>query len=112
MKKLAILLLSVMAVVAAQAIVPTHYWSYAITDGGETVVTAVSPLLSGDVTVPSSFDGHSTTGIESGAFTGCEKITSIVVPTNIMNIGSGAFADDIVIFRVHRKNSTLPQDLQ
>lgn len=47
--------------------------------------------ISGEIIIPSTYEGQYVTVISERAFTGCNKITSLVVPDSVIQIGFGAF---------------------
>ena len=54
-------------------------------------VRASDEYVSGLVTIPPKYNNIPVTVIGDGAFTGCEDITGVVIPTSITNIGDYAF---------------------
>lgn len=62
-------------------------------DGGWAV--SVNPdsrdSLSGDIVIPSEYQGNPVKTIPEGAFNGCAKIRSVTVPDSVTGIGYGAF---------------------
>lgn len=47
--------------------------------------------LAGDIELPASYNGKNVTVISKEAFKGCQKITSIIIPTTVTSIGENAF---------------------
>ena len=45
----------------------------------------------GNVVVPSSIDGKKVTSIGKNAFSGCKKLTNIIIPDSVKNINENAF---------------------
>ncbi len=54
-------------------------------------VAKCSPDAEGEVVIPSEYAGVPVTMIASGAFSGCEGITSVTVPDTIKSLPSGCF---------------------
>ncbi len=52
------------------------------------------------VVIPETIDGGSVTSIGSGAFSNCERIRSIKIPSSVTSIGDGAFSgcDNLTIY--------------
>ncbi len=55
-------------------------------------VKAKDTSISGDLVIPSEFNGQKITTIPKDAFKGCSQITSIVVPDSVLTINDGAFS--------------------
>lgn len=71
-------------------------YSYLINENGTISIAAnahSSVSLSGNVTLPSSLDGRTVTGICKNGFSDQENITVVSVPDTITDIGSLAFAN-------------------
>ena len=70
-------------------------WTYDASDilmfeGG--TVYAKSTSISGEIVIPSTWNGVTITAIKSAGFVGCNQITKIVVPSTVSSIPSGCFA--------------------
>ena len=76
-------------------------------DGESCTVTAAHASLSGDVKIPSEHGGLAVTAIGKEAFFGCEKITSVTVPSGVTDIGDLAFARCSALEKI-----TLSEDVQ
>ena len=59
--------------------------------------------LTGDIVLPSEYQGQSVTTIPEGAFADCSGITSLTVPDSVTSIGGGAFSGCIKL-----QSMTLP----
>ena len=73
-----------------------YTWTYSISDSGLATIgngkdVAVEPAPIGDFLIPEEIGGYSVSGIGDHAFTGCEALTSITIPSNVTSIGHGAF---------------------
>lgn len=55
--------------------------------------TAIPRNTSGAITIPPSLDGYPVTAIGDGAFTECEGLTSVTIPSGVVSIGEDAFSD-------------------
>lgn len=65
-------------------------FTYTVTDNKATI-TKVDTITGDDVTIPSTLDDYTVTGIGVSAFYDCNKITSITIPNSITTIGESAF---------------------
>ena len=52
---------------------------------------AVSPMPTGNVSIPASLGGVKVTGIGEHAFFGCSRLTSVTIPSGVKSIDNGAF---------------------
>ena len=76
-------------------------WTYTVS-GGSATITDVPTYIPNQVEIPQSLNGYQVTGIDSWAFSGCNRIKSINIPSSVTRIGNGAFSGcssltDIVI---------------
>ena len=60
---------------------------------GKAVITDCNIAVMGEYTVPSKIDGYSVVKISDYAFSGCDQLTSIVIPEGVTSVGSYAFAE-------------------
>lgn len=64
--------------------------------GGEAEVIRNTPLYSGDVVIPSSFNyqgiTYNVTSIGRSAFSECRGLTSVTIPDSVTSIESNTFA--------------------
>lgn len=63
-------------------------WQY---QNGRIVVPYDMSKMVGEIVIPSEVNGNAITGIAPQCFSGCDKITSIIVPNSVTSIGEGAF---------------------
>jgi len=73
-----------------------YTWTYRITDDTAEIynnnVIAVSPSLTGAVTIPETLGGKPVTSIGWSAFNYCRGLTSVTIPNSVTNIGIVCFA--------------------
>ena len=109
MKKLLMALTAAFAAITLMADTWTdpdtsYTWTYTINGGRAEIENgtspAISPLPSGDVTVPSTLGGKSVMTIGSYAFTGCTGLTEIEIPASVMTIRYNAFDNCSGLMRV------------
>ncbi len=60
--------------------------------GKNAVITAYKGSGEGELTIPSTLDGYTVTGIYVKAFANCNKLTSVTVPDTVTSIEVGAFS--------------------
>ena len=72
-----------------------YTWSYRVVDGKAEIwnddACAVSPALSGTVTIPSSLGGYAVAKIGKYAFKNCSGLARVTIPAGVTEIGYGAF---------------------
>ena len=76
-----------------------YTWSYRVKNGEAEIVAekdgkfscAVSPSLTGEVKIPLTLGGAKVTRIGQAAFKGCNKMTSVTIPSDVKNIAEWAF---------------------
>ena len=68
--------------------------SFTLNDDGESYsVTDCGRLISGELIIPSEFNGKPVTGIGEEAFYDCTYLTSVTIPERVTTIGGSAFRD-------------------
>jgi hypothetical protein len=67
--------------------------SYTNNGDGTATITSCEPSYDGAVTIPSSTNGLTVTGISTNAFYDCTNLTSVTIGTNVTSLEEGAFAD-------------------
>ena len=95
MKKLGILFVTVIMLMlfAVSASAATEgYYTYEVYND-EAEITDVDTSISGDVTIPSTLGGCPVTTIGDGAFYDCEKLTSVIIPDSVTEIGRHVFGE-------------------
>ena len=97
MKKLCLSLLCLCLVVACIILLPTPAYAvtegdytYEVSNGGATIL-AVNYKISGDVVIPATLGGYPVRMIGDRAFSGCNSMTSVVIPEGVTRIGNEAF---------------------
>lgn len=67
-------------------------WYYTVLSNNTISAKPADPtILSGNVIIPQTIDGHTVTGIDNNAFDGCSGITNIQIPTTVTTLGDYAF---------------------
>ena len=61
-------------------------------DGTSYVISDANVFISGDITLPSTYNNKPVTSIDR-AFSYCDDLTSIIIPDSVTTIGSSAFYD-------------------
>ena len=85
------------------------FWHYKISGGAAEVcnrrggqnVAAIDATTAGGITVPLELGGAPVVGIGTRAFSGCDKLTSIVIPQGVESIGDYAFENCTGLLRVN-----------
>ena len=99
MKKKLLLVLALIATLAALVSVFTlsssaateGQYTYTVS-GGKATITRVNTSISGYITIPSTLGGYPVTSIGEWAFSYCENLTSITIPSSVKEIGNRAFS--------------------
>lgn len=89
MKKLLILLFSTFCAWTLTAASLSDL-SYSI-NNGEVTITNCSRSASGTLAIPATIDGYPVTSIGNDAFSWCESLTSVTIPSSVTSIGDWAF---------------------
>jgi hypothetical protein len=72
-----------------EVLVPPEF-VYTLNADNEATITGYNGL-GGDITIPSTLDGHSVVAIRAWAFANCTSLTSVIIPSCITSIGTAAF---------------------
>ena len=56
-------------------------------------VSAISTNISGDIEIPSEYNGKPVIGIDAQGFKDCTKLTSITIPNSVTDISGDAFGN-------------------
>ncbi len=68
------------------------YYTYSVSNGKATIIR-VDVSIGSDVTIPSTLDGYTVTGIGRAAFRGCTALQSVTIPDSVTRIGHNAFSE-------------------
>ncbi len=99
MKKLSFVLLSLICMITCiigfTACSASDKETYRYEERGEqwVAVFVVDTNISGEVTIPSTYNGKQVTHIGEHAFKNCKKVNSIIIPEGIQHISYYAFAE-------------------
>lgn len=98
MKKFLSVFLAIAVLVLALPLGTLSLKTYAIQDdytyvvqNGEVTLTGVNKSISGEIILPSEFDGFPVTKIKANAFFGCVNLTGVTIPDTITIIEGNAF---------------------
>ena len=61
------------------------------TANGAATITKCSTSASGKITLPNTLGGYPVTAIGASAFSGCTRLTEVIIPAGVTSIGSSAF---------------------
>lgn len=96
---LSLFTLPLFAATVQKEIVDGIEWTYTVTNGEATIESgkdnytcpAIPQTTQGAITIPEQLGGYPVTSIGSQAFFYCDKLTTILIPTNVTTIGRLAF---------------------
>ena len=92
MKKIAVLLLSILVLLILASCSPTSYLKITSTSSNGAFVEAKDyGKVPSSLSIPSSIDGYKIIGISGLAFEKCEKLKRVKVPDGVTKICNGAF---------------------
>ena len=74
-------------------------------EGEMVTVVDCDESASGELVIPSSYQGKPVTSIGSSAFYSCGKLTSVTIPDSVTSIGDGVFSYCYSLWRVTIGNS-------
>ncbi len=77
---------------------------------GEATITAVDYSISDDIIIPSTLGGYPVTAIGEKAFSACENVTSVIIPSGVTSIGYEAFEECVSLTSVSIANSVTSID--
>jgi len=66
-------------------------WSYIVNSDNSATITSYASRNTGDVSVPSTIEGHPVVSIGNYALTMKSKVVSVVIPSGVVSIGREAF---------------------
>lgn len=69
-----------------------NQFTFTAIDGGYSIKVADGVELQGEVVIPPIYNNQDVVKIDSNAFVDQRKITTVVIPTTVIQIGSGVFA--------------------
>ena len=67
-------------------------WYYTLDDSGNATIVKGEIPYAGDLTTPTSLDGHPVKAIADNAFRACSNLVAVVVGDGVETVGRGAFA--------------------
>lgn len=68
------------------------YYTF-IVENDEATITDVDESISGDIVIPSTLGGYTVTTIGYYAFSGCDSLTNITIPSSVVKIEGAPFED-------------------
>lgn len=81
------------------------YYSYTVANG-EATITDCDENITGDIEIPNVLGGYPVVKIGDNAFEGCEKVSGIVIPEGVAEIGVHSFSITSL------RNITIPNSLR
>ena len=69
--------------------------------GNSVTITGVNRTPKGRMDIPAEIDGHPVTGIGSEAFSQCNQMTEVSIPSSVKSIGYAAFSGCSSLSKVH-----------
>lgn len=86
----------------------THFYYNTYTNNGNTeiYISFVDSYITGNIIIPSSYNGVVISKIGDGAFENCCFVTSIILPQTITTIGAGAFKNCTLLNSINLSNIT------
>ena len=81
------------------------YYSYTVANG-EATITDCDENITGDIEIPNVLGGYPVVKIGDNAFEGCEKVSGIVIPEGVTEIGVNSFSITSL------RNITIPSSLK
>lgn len=104
-KKVLLFVLTIISIIAIGAVSASAAsesdLTYEINYWGQAVITGCNKDASGELVIPSSYEGYPVNNIESEAFAGCSGLTSITIPDTVTWISSDAFKDCTGLTSIH-----------
>ena len=83
-----------------------NFFSFSLDgDAQSYTITAVDPLISGELILPSQYRGLPLTSIGTSAFSGCSSLTSVSIPDGVTSIGNSAFSYCSSLVSIHFPDS-------
>ena len=86
-----IMLLGIVPAGVMTASAADDVFTYDVVDG-EAVIISCEITASGDIVVPSGYNGYPVTGIDLFAFLNCSKVRNVYIPDSVKEIGNKAFS--------------------
>ena len=75
---------------------------YKIENGSATITGISDPSYSGDIVIPKKLSGYTVTKIDSYAFYNCPNISSLTIPSTLIEIGENVFSSSVSFSAVYQ----------
>lgn len=82
---------AVFALETPQSVTDGYFSFNVYSESGYATVTECDPAATGEVIIPSSANGYPVTVIEEYAFSSCDKVTSVTIPSSVTEIQKSVF---------------------